>query len=304
MSRAANPDAIVGINWSSTRLRAYLIAADGALTDTHAEPSGVAGLTRERMVEIVATLARRWPGARHIYASGMIGSAMGWTDVGYAEAPAGAAEIARLARRTTIGEVGLVIVPGVACRRSADDAPDVMRGEEIEILGTVSGDDGMIVLPGLHTKWVKVQRGKVVEFATSMTGEIFDRLTEKGLLASMVAGEGSPGTAFEAGIEKGRAGMLGLGALLFGARARVVRGDMEKADAASYIRGLLIGADLADWVTLFGDLANAPVTLIGDGDACRLYARALDSVGIPSRTVAPQEACVRGFLALHEAADG
>ena len=102
MSRVADPDAIIGINWSSTRFRAYLIAADGALIDTYVEPSGVAGLARERMIEIVAALVQRWPGTRQIYAAGMIGSAMGWTDVGYAEAPSGAAEIARLATRTVI----------------------------------------------------------------------------------------------------------------------------------------------------------------------------------------------------------
>jgi 2-dehydro-3-deoxygalactonokinase len=304
MSRAADSDAIIGINWSSTRFRAYLIAANGALVDAYTEPSGVAGLAREQMIEIVAALVQRWPGTRHIYASGMIGSAMGWTDVGYAEAPAAAAGIARLARSTTIGDVPLIIVPGVACRRTADGAPDVMRGEEIEILGTASSRDGMIALPGLHTKWVKIRNNEITEFATSMVGEIFDRLTEKGLLASIVEGAGEPGAAFRAGIEKGRAGTLGLGALLFGARARVVRGDMEKGDAASYVRGLLIGADLVDATTLFGDLATAPVTLIGEEYACRLYAAALDSIGIANRTVEPREACVRGFLALHEAVNG
>lgn len=303
MSRAADSGAIIGVNWSSIRFRAYLIAADGTLIDTHVEPSGIAGLTRERMVEIVAALVRRWPDATQIYASGMIGSAMGWTDVGYAEAPAGAAEIARLAARTTIGEVPVVIVPGVACRRVADGAPDVMRGEEVEIFGTVSDEDGMIILPGQHTKWVKMVSGRIVEFATSMAGEMFDRLSEKGLLASIVEGDGSPGAPFDMGVEKGRAGMLGLGTLLFGARARVVRGDMPKEAAASYLRGLLIGADLADAAALFGAL-DAPVTVIGEGDLCRLYASALESIGVASRTVEPREACVRGFVALHEAARG
>lgn len=305
MSPGADHRPIVGINWGSSNFRAYLIARDGTLIDSHAEPSGVVGLDRAGMAALVDAIGRRWPAAHARYASGMIGSNVGWVEVPYAEAPAGRAELARRAVAATIGAVELVIVPGIACRHAIDDAPDVLRGEEIEILGSAPADgEAMIVLPGTHAKWTRVGDGRVVEFVTSMSGEIFDRLTTQGLLASVTEGEGDVDDDFLAGVESGRARRMGLGSLLFGARARVVRGGMRKDAAASYVRGLLIGSEIADARAAFPGFGDAPVTLVGNGPLSRLYAAALDSVGVASTQIGSQDACLRGFLALHEALDG
>lgn len=305
MSPGADRAPIVGINWGSSNFRAYLIARDGALLDHHAEPSGVVGLDRAGMAALVAAVARRWPDAAARYASGMIGSNVGWIEVPYAEAPAGRAELARLAVPVTIGDVPIVIVPGIACRHAIDDAPDVLRGEETEILGSTPAEgEAMIVLPGTHAKWTRVRDGRVVEFVTSMSGEIFDRLTTQGLLASVTEGEGAADDALFEGVDIARARQRGLGSLLFGARARVVRGEMPKAAAASYVRGLLIGSEIADAHAAFPGFGDAAVTLVGNGPLSRLYAAALDSIGVASTSVESQAACLRGFLALHEALDG
>lgn len=296
---------IVGINWGSSNFRAYLIARDGTLLDSHAEPSGVVGLDRAGMAALVAAIGCRWPNAAARYASGMIGSNVGWVEVPYAEAPAGRAELARLAVPVTIGDVPIVIVPGIACRHAIDDAPDVLRGEEIEILGSAPAEgEAMIVLPGTHAKWTRVRDGRVLEFVTSMSGEIFDRLTTQGLLASVTEGEGAADDAFFEGVAIARARQMGLGSLLFGARARVVRGEMPKAAASSYVRGLLIGSEIADARAAFPGSGEAVATLVGNGPLSRLYAAALDSIGIASTSIDSQAACLRGFLALHEALDG
>lgn len=305
MSPGVDRAPIVGINWGSSNFRAYLIARDGTLFDSHAEPSGVVGLDRAGMAALVAAIGRRWPEARARYASGMIGSNVGWVEVPYAEAPAGRAELARLAVPAAVGDIELVIVPGIACRHAIDDAPDVLRGEEIEILGSAPAHgEATIVLPGTHAKWTRVCNGRVVEFVTSMSGEIFDRLTTQGLLASVTEGEGDIDDRFFEGVTIGRARRMGLGSLLFGARARVVRDGMSKIAAASYIRGLLIGSEIADAHATFPGFGDGTVTLVGNGPLSRLYAAALESVDVASVSVDSQDACLRGFLALHEALDG
>jgi 2-dehydro-3-deoxygalactonokinase len=299
----ARQEEIVGINWGSSNFRAYRIAADGSLVDEYSAPAGIAALDRGGMAALMQEAAARWPDDLPVYASGMIGSSIGWVEVPYAEAPAGCGELSQRVTPADIGGVDVRIVPGIACRRAFDGAPDVLRGEEIELLGLIGlgHADGLAALPGTHTKWVRLDRGRVVDFFTAMSGEIFDRLTAQGLLASIIAGEATDGAAFLDGVATGQARRLGLSTLLFGARARVIRGALGRADASSYIRGLLIGSEIADALAAYPDLAQANLPLIGSGPLSRLYAAALAANGIGSRIIDSREACRRGFRALHEA---
>ncbi len=296
----------VGVNWGSTNFRAFLIGAEGAALDEFASPAGVVALDRDGMAAMMNGLVARWPHGGAVYASGMIGSNVGWIEVPYAEAPAGCADLAALAAETHIGNVPTHIVPGIACRRGFDGEPDILRGEEIELMGLAAlrAVDGWVALPGTHTKWARLEKGRVVDFFTSMSGEIFDRLTAKGLLASIVVGEASDGTEFLRGVGEGLARRLSLGTLLFGARARVVRGALAKSDAASYIRGLLIGSEIGDALAVNSSIRNDVVPLIGNRALCRLYATALSSIGIASELIDSREACLRGFRALHEMRHG
>jgi 2-dehydro-3-deoxygalactonokinase len=296
----------IGVNWGSTNFRAYLIGADGSAVDEYSAPAGIVNLDRAGMAATMNALAARWPESGPIYASGMIGSNVGWKEVPYAEAPAGCADLAAAAVATEIGSVPVYIVPGITCRRSFDGQPDILRGEEIEMMGlaALGTVDGWVALPGTHTKWARLERGRVVEFFTSMSGEIFDRLTAKGLLASIVDGEAQDGPVFLQGVAAGRARRLSLGTLLFGARAQVVRGSLTKQDAASYIRGLLIGSEIADAMAVYPTAGNAAVPLIGNRALCTLYASALNAAGVVSELIDSRTACLRGFRALHELRHG
>jgi 2-dehydro-3-deoxygalactonokinase len=306
VSRGAEADTFVGVNWGSTNFRAFLIGADGAAIDEYAAPAGVVALDRSGMAARMNELAERWPSRGAVYASGMIGSNVGWTEVPYVVAPAGCADLAVAAVATRIGNVPTHIVPGITCRRSFDDAPDILRGEEIELMGLAAlrSADGWVALPGTHTKWARLEKGRVVDFFTSMSGEIFDRLTAKGLLTSIIDGEAADGPAFHTGVAAGRERKLGLGTLLFGARAQVVRGVLAKSNAASYIRGLLIGSEIADAMAVYRTLGESVIPLIGNQRLCRLYASALGSARISSELIDSREACLRGFRALHEMCNG
>lgn len=303
MSPDASQGEIIGINWGSSNFRAYRIAADGGLMDEYSAPAGVALLDRAGIAAMMRKVAARWPTDIPVYASGMIGSTIGWVEVPYAQAPAGCGELSHEVTRADIGGVDVRIVPGIACRRAFDGAADVLRGEEIELLGLIGlgHADGLAALPGTHTKWVWLDHGRVIDFFTAMSGEMYDRLAAQGLLASVIEGEATEGAAFLEGVATGQARKLGLSTLLFGARARVVRGELARTDAGSYIRGLLIGSEIADALAAYPDLARTIVPLTGSGPLSRLYAAALAANGIGSRIIDSREACRLGFRALHGA---
>ncbi len=292
----------VGVNWGSTNFRAYRIDAAGALIDTYDSPAGVTKLDRAGIAAQMAALAERWPTHGPIYASGMITSNIGWVELPYVEAPAGIAELAAAAQTVAIGTVDVTLMPGIACRRAMDDAPDVLRGEDVELAGFAAMTEertGYVALPGTHTKWVRLEDGRVAEFATAMSGEIYDRLAANGLLASVIEGEATDGDAFAAGVALGADRKLGLGNLLFGVRARVVRGELARRDAASFARGILIGSEIADALALYPDLRDRAVPLIGASAVTSLYAAGLARLGIVTAPVESSRACIQGYHALH-----
>jgi 2-dehydro-3-deoxygalactonokinase len=293
---------LIGINWGSSNFRAYRIDRAGAIVDSIEDPSGIASLGRDGMIRRVSGVAERWPDVERIYACGMIGSNIGWTDAGYVECPVALAGLADALRSTHIGHVALQIVPGLACRRMQDNAPDIMRGEETELFGLLSNNvlpaSGVVALPGTHAKWVRIEDNEVQEFITAMSGEIFDRLTAAGLLASIVEGPAEVGPAFFDGVREGAKRTSGLGTQLFGARARVIRGDLRRSESASYLRGLLIGSEIADSRSIFPHMAEASIPLVGARQVVELYDAALGELGLQSHCIESRHAVGHGFLAL------
>jgi 2-dehydro-3-deoxygalactonokinase len=160
----------------------------------------------------------------------------------YVAAPAGITELAAgllwIDDRTAI-------VPGISTLGGWP--PDVMRGEEVQLLGAVAAGlvpaDSLLAQPGTHCKWVEMRDGKVADFVTAMTGELFALLRKHGLLAAQLGSEVTLGDAFREGVEDGK--RQDLAASLFGIRAAKMLGQRDDADAASYASGLLIGTDVA-----------------------------------------------------------
>lgn len=226
-----------------------------------------------------------------------------WVDAPYIECPTNAGVLADGLVRTEIGGIQLSIIPGLTCRH-ADGTPDIMRGEEVEILGSLSmlGEPGdcLVVLPGTHTKWAQVSDGAPIGFFTAMSGELYDRLTKQGLLASVVEGNAVADKSFSAGVRQGLARRLGLGTELFSVRARVIRGDLRRSDVASFLRGLLTGTEIADAIELLGAIEGRQILLAGNAALSILYRAALAERGVEATIVDGREACLRGFLAIHQ----
>ena len=181
-----------------------------------------------------------------------------------------------ITRALVWGDEETAIVPGVF----DDDRADVMRGEEVPLLGAAAAGmippDCLVCHPGTHNKWVEMAGGRIATFLTVMTGELFNLIKEHSILADLLAPLAEPGDAFDAGVRRGF-GADDLQAELFSVRARVLLGKAEREGAASYTSGLLVGSDVR--IGLKSVAPATEVVVMGRPELTRLYATALAKVG-------------------------
>jgi 2-dehydro-3-deoxygalactonokinase len=292
-SDTADSGEVIAIDWGTSSLRAALMAPDGAVRERIASPDGIMFANGRRLEDIFRALFGEWI-ARHpratILASGMIGSRQGWVEAPYAACPAGFEDLARglvFAEVEGLAKVGFV--PGLSIEHD-DGVPDVMRGEETQVFGALASlgvSEGVFVLPGTHSKWVRVEGGRIIGFRTFMTGEIFDLLRRHSILGRLMpegapkgtSHGGEPGGAFDLGCE-----LSGSGTLLhhlFSVRSRGLLGKTAPEQLADYMSGLIIGEEIREAGTFFTE-APSPVYLVGRGDLAGLYRRALAHYGLQS----------------------
>lgn len=276
----------LAIDWGTTNRRVFLVEG-GQVVRTERDDRGVTSVgdfaaeaagIRERFGDLPMLMA------------GMVGSNIGWQAAPYVPAPAGvedlAANLLRIDARTAI-------VPGVSVTGPAD----VMRGEEVQLLGAVAAGlvphDALLAQPGTHCKWALMEGGRIAGFTTAMTGELFAMLRKYGLLSSQLTEEVTLGQAFLDGVEEGR--KRDLAASLFGIRAAKLLGEREDTDAASFASGLLIGSDVAARLERVG---HDTVHILADPVLGGLYAAAIEVHGRRAVRVDSHAAFVAGIIAI------
>lgn len=290
---AASAD-LVAVDWGTTSLRAYLLR-DGDVVDRAESPRGVSTLHAGEHEAALWEVVGHWCDApRTVVVAGMGGSSVGIVETGYVEVPAGPADIARAAVRTTWRGGELVVLPGVSSRAS-DGTVDVMRGEEVEVIGA-GGADGIVVSPGSHSKWIVVRGGAIVDFRTYLTGELLHAVRSATLLERSV-GDATADASSETFADAVRAARHG-GLLhdLFGVRTAGLFGADSQA-CADRLAGTLLGAELVDglaWLAGRGDGLRGDVLVIGGAAQAAAYARALDALGVGS-TVRAQSVAAAGI---------
>ena len=287
--------AFIAVDWGTTNRRAYRIE-DGAVADTIRDDRGVLAVSRDAFPAEVAGLRTRL-GDLPMLCAGMAGSARGWTDVPYLPCPAGFAELAAGAVWAEPGRTALL--PGLSV--AAAGRADVMRGEEVQLLGAVAAGlapaDALLCQPGTHCKWARVRGERVVQFRTAMTGELFALLKGHSLLGDFLRGEVRPGAAFEAGLDVAAEGRP-LSAL-FGERAAVLLGLRDANHAASRVSGLLIGGDVREQALTPGEA----VRILADPTLGDLYATAVARAGGKPVLVDGQAAFTAGIKRIWELID-
>ena len=322
-------------DWGTTHLRLYLFQHH------HGQPltilasqmgPGVAQLKSqvESQVEsnfeqVFFDLAGHWldkHGPMPVILSGMVGSNIGWHAAPYIDCPASAKQI--VAGRTAFNARGIEfsIISGLRTTNPLG-TPDLMRGEELQLLGWMGAVDGpentlksaqLVVLPGTHNKWALVRGGKIETFVTALTGELYSLLQNHSVLIANTESADFSDDIFMQGVKL--ATTLESGQLLqalFATRSRQVLGELSELHASSYLSGLLIGSDVVGSLALMEKkivgkqivdkqiAAISSIVLIGDSALSRCYQLALESVGIKAELRDATEIAVSGYEAIYRA---
>jgi 2-dehydro-3-deoxygalactonokinase len=229
----------------------------------------------------------------------MIPSRNGWRETPYIRVPSGAEELAKnLVGHESSSGIKLWLVTGVTTER--DGAPDVMRGEEAQIVGATGAGmgDGIYVMPGTHSKWIRVLGGKIEDYSTYMTGELFGVLKSHTILGTLMAEEPFSDSGFKLGVEASLSGAGDLLHRLFRVRTLPLFGRIGTEMAADYLSGMLIGDEIR---AAAGDFGSSMVTIVGGSDLAHRYARALELAGLKSRMAPENIAAFGHFMIAREA---
>ncbi len=292
-----SPPSLIAVDWGSSSFRAYLLSAGGEVIDEVASSDGVSTVAPGAFPTTLRRLIGHWLDASAglpIIASGMIGSRHGWVEAPYVACPAGPRDVAAHLRIARDNGLAVHLVPGLSCEREAG-LPDVMRGEEVEILGIAHAGGRLIVLPGSLSKWAILADGRIQCFKTFVTGEVFAAIRDHTIAGAFarVAPVKPPGLAFSLGVARGAAAARGdekqsglLGAL-FGARSLPLMGKLAEDDAAEYLSGLFVGAEIAEARRLFPD---EEAHVAGAEALVARYLAAFAAVGARARATAPRVA--------------
>ncbi len=279
----------IGVDWGTTSFRAFRLAPDGAVLEARRAEAGILAIDDGAFEDALEALVGDWMDAADavpIVLSGMIGSRQGWVETAYLPCPADLAGLAAATTELTLARGRVVqVAPGLSCVGEGG-VPDVMRGEEVQILGAIDHlgtREATLCLPGTHSKWARVAEARVTGFATHMTGEVFDVLRRHSILGRTIEHAAWDDAAFRDGVARSEAGG-GLLHHLFGVRAAGLMGDLSPETAGAFLSGLVIGHEVRS--------AEPPglVHLIGDDALTSLYGRALEAIGVAARVVDAQAA--------------
>jgi 2-dehydro-3-deoxygalactonokinase len=288
----------VAVDWGATRMRVWLLGADGTPLAERRSDEGMLAAQPDRFAAILeAHLAALGALADlPVIICGMAGARQGWIEAPYVTVPTPMRAIFDAAVRVPGQARDIRILPGLAQRDAAE--PDVMRGEETQLAGAGLETGALLAcLPGTHSKWAALADGAVTGFQTFMTGELFSVLSVHSILRHSVAVDGPvepDHPAFRQWCGEAAAGRAELSANLFRLRAATLLHGKTPEDGRAALSGLLIGAEIAGARRRFGTDA-AEIVLVASGAMAELYRAAFELAGLPCRTVDADEAVRRGL---------
>jgi 2-dehydro-3-deoxygalactonokinase len=286
----------IAVDWGTTNRRAWALGPGGQVVGDRADSAGLLAIRDRRFADSLESFLGDWlksSASTPVVIAGMVGSRMGWVEVPYVAAPAPLADLAQnLVKAGRIAGSDCWIVPGMSL--DSDAQPEVMRGEECQILGALLArqtSDGMFLLPGTHSKWARVSDRRVMAFRTYITGEMFNLLRQSGTLAQLMTGDGNDEAAFARGVHATGADAELLNRL-FSARSLALFGRLEGREIASYVSGMLIATEMRDALVAWPDLGRTSVTCIGSAGILARYGACarllgLDLQGVDNKDVLP-----------------
>ena len=316
MAATASSDTrLIALDWGTSSLRAFRLGAGGEVLELRHRPWGIMNLPSPAadcpeitgdgcFDHALSDACADWLAcdpAPAVLACGMVGSAQGWREAQCLDIPS---SLHDLAHQLTVveREVGppVHIAPGLIQR---GNLPNVMRGEETQVLGVLAATPGiegdqpvLIGLPGTHSKWVVVRQRQILHFHTFMTGEVFAALRQHTILGrTMRKAETFDHAAFARGLSVANSPDADQGLLshIFSTRSLGLVGDLPAAAQEDYLSGLLIGHEIASLASLQSpDCIAYRVLLCGETELCRRYMLALEAYGFPTPEIAEHATAV------------
>ena len=293
------PRPLIAIDWGTTSLRGARFGAQGQLLDQRAFARGILTVAAGEFPSVFAQCFGDWfqSGDALCLLSGMVGSRQGWQEAAYCPCPAGFAELGQHLLWLQAGR--MAIVPGLSVQHR-DGLPfeqhDVMRGEEIQIFGALAltgMQDATVVLPGTHSKWATVERGRVTQFRSFMTGEVYALLSQHSILSRTLPADAPwHETGFRHGVLLAQQTPSVLSSI-FATRTLALFDTLPAEQHASFLSGLLIGEELR---AMQPDSIGA-LLLVGSAALTPRYQCALQALGLTARSLG-DEATWAGHLAL------
>ena len=290
--------AYVAVDWGTSSFRLWLVDRSGQILAERRSGEGMLAAAKTGFAAVLQShlAAVEAPDHLPVLICGMAGAKTGWVEAGYVDTPAPLAAILEQAARVPGEARDIRILPGIAQRDAA--APDVMRGEETQLLGALGLEavgEAMVCMPGTHSKWVRVKDGTVASFSTFMTGELFSVVSRETILSLAVANaeDAEDVASFSAAVKAAFEAPAFAANLLFGARARQLLFGGTPAAARETLSGTLIGVELA--AGLSGAVPKAGITLVASGRLAALYRLAFDTLSVTVQQVEADEAVRRGL---------
>ncbi len=294
---------LIAIDWGTSSLRGARLGASGQVLESRAFPRGILSVPPGQFESVFNELFGDWMQAPDALCliSGMAGSRQGWQEAPYCPCPAGFAELGQ--HLLWLQPDRIALVPGLSCQgQDALKSPDVMRGEEVQIFGALQRagrDNATLVLPGTHSKWVQVQGGRVTQFQTFMTGEVFALMSQHSILGKTLDLNGAfDETTFLQGVDQSQQAGSVLHHL-FAVRTLGLFDRLSADQLPSFLSGLLIGEELRQQAA---SIHAEPVMVMGSEALTLRYTLALQHLHIPCQSHGA-EATWAGLYALASSCD-
>ena len=285
----------IAADWGTTHMRAWAIGEEDKVLAFRESNEGMKDLQQNEFEPVLLRLIESWLDNTKIttvMSCGMVGAKQGWVETPYLKTPCVPIDNNQLTTANTLDKRIIVhLVPGVMQNHPAD----IMRGEETQIAGFINKNqdfNGVVCLPGTHSKWVNINEGQITSFKTFMTGELFGVITNHTLIRHSTSIKGWIQESFEDGIHEGFNNPGLIASNLFSLRAESIVNNLGRNQARSTLSGLLLGVELNGAQIYW---KNNDVTLIGSELLSNNYNQGLKVLGGQSQSFSVEAATLSGL---------
>lgn len=285
----------IGVDWGTSNLRVYGVDFSGRVSLESSSARGMNTLQSSEFEGALLDLIDPWLVENEtipVFVCGMAGSRQGWHEVSYRQIPCQPISSEDLTIIPTIDRrIKVSILPGLSQLRP----PDVMRGEETQIAGLLVQEpkfDGVVCLPGSHSKWVNIRNGLINGFQTFLTGELFDLISSHSVIRHSVSTDDYDQAAFLKAASEAVVDPRNSFKNLFSLRASTLLADEKLETGKSRLSGMIIGQEIGMALEFW---KGRNVVLIGAEHLMESYSIVLGEFNVETRCVNSKEATVLGF---------